>query len=240
MNLAELVSEKPTRRKVLEMFSIASLGAFCPLIALAEERTTLQDPILINDKRKTLTCVYANFHYGIDTWKLLEPQAVIVHATNTATYSAAHNTFYSETLNGRKDISGAGAVNVSAHYIIDRDGKVYQQAPLDFMCRHAIGYNHVALGIENVSTPERLFTEEQVQANAWLIAKLVDDIPSVRLVFAHKDYARKPQLELVKAVGDPYYIPAKRGKQDPYENDFEKVLAALPSATKDVLAARNL
>lgn len=199
----------------------------------------MQDPIKINEKRKELTKSYSKFHYGIDSYLLDDPKAIIIHATATPTYRSAHNSFYEETLKGRQDIKIGGEVNVSAHYIIDRDGTIYQQAPLDFMCRHAIGYNYTAIGIENVSTPESLLTEQQVGSNAHLIEYLVKEKPTISIVFPHKDYGKLPQAALVKAVGNPGYIPKKNPKQDPYGNDFERIWGALKQSTKQELTSRK-
>ena len=37
-----------------------------------------------------------------------------------------------------------------AHFIVDRDGTIYQLVPLDVICRHTVGLNATALGIEHV------------------------------------------------------------------------------------------
>lgn len=39
---------------------------------------------------------------------------------------------------------------VVAHFVIDKDGTIYQQLPLDLMGRHAVGVNWCAIGIEMV------------------------------------------------------------------------------------------
>lgn len=199
----------------------------------------IQDPIVINDIRKDLTRDYSRFHYGIYDWRLINPRAIVVHSTNTDTYKQAHNMFYAETLSGRPDIQEGGRVNLSVHFIIDRDGRIYQQAPLDFMCRHAIGYNYTAIGIENVSTPSKLMTEKQIQSNARLIEKLVNDTKSISFVFPHSRYAEFPQSALMLSVGNAAYTPKTHPKIDPYGNDFDKIMAALPAAVEYELKARK-
>ena len=37
-----------------------------------------------------------------------------------------------------------------AHFIVDRDGTIHQLVRLKWMCRHTVGLNHVAFGIEHV------------------------------------------------------------------------------------------
>ena len=44
----------------------------------------------------------------------------------------------------------AGKVNVSSHYLVDRDGTIYQLQPETRFARHCIGLNHLAIGVENV------------------------------------------------------------------------------------------
>ena len=39
---------------------------------------------------------------------------------------------------------------VCAHFVIDRDGTIHQLVPLRLMCRHTVGLNHTAIGIEHV------------------------------------------------------------------------------------------
>ena len=37
-----------------------------------------------------------------------------------------------------------------AHFVIEKSGKIHQLVPLGVRCRHAIGLNHVSIGIEMV------------------------------------------------------------------------------------------
>lgn len=176
--------------------------------------------------RKKLTREYSKFHYGMDTWQLKAPQAVIIHGTDTHNYRDTKAVFDGEYLKGRSDIrkNSVDAVNVSAHFVVDRDGTIYQMAPLDFICRHAIGYNYTALGIEIVSTPEEQASNEQIRASAWLIKQLRQKFKTVAHVFPHKDYDKGPHTKLIKAKGDPAYVPSKKPKADSYGKDFEKIM----------------
>jgi beta-N-acetylhexosaminidase len=40
--------------------------------------------------------------------------------------------------------------NVCAHFVIDTDGTIYQLVPLGVRCRHTVGLNWTAIGIEHV------------------------------------------------------------------------------------------
>ena len=43
---------------------------------------------------------------------------------------------------------------VCAHYLIDRDGTIGRLVPTSIMCRHTVGLNHIAIGIEHVGTSD--------------------------------------------------------------------------------------
>ena len=47
-----------------------------------------------------------------------------------------------------------------AHYLIDRDGTIHRLVRDTLMCRHTVGLNHVAIGIEHVGT-----SDDQVLGN---------------------------------------------------------------------------
>ena len=39
---------------------------------------------------------------------------------------------------------------VCSHFVIDRDGTIYRLVPTSIMCRHTVGLNWTAIGIEHV------------------------------------------------------------------------------------------
>ena len=108
-------------------------------------------PAIVNDyvpygsARKQQMAAYCRRHYGAAqaTW-VLKPKAVVLHYTAGGSYSSAHNYFSSNAPN-LGELPG-----VCAHFIIDKNGKIYQQLPLGVRCRHTIGLNYAAVGIEFV------------------------------------------------------------------------------------------
>ena len=52
-----------------------------------------------------------------------------------------------------------------AHFVIDADGTIYQLVPLGVMCRHTVGLNWTAIGIEHVG-----MTDGQVMRNSRQMA----------------------------------------------------------------------
>ena len=96
-------------------------------------------------KRKAETASYARRHYGVATWHL-RPSMIVLHFTETTTMSAARNTF-------AQDVPNTGELpGTCAHYIVDRDGRVYAIVPVTTICRHTIGLNDKAIGIEMVQS----------------------------------------------------------------------------------------
>lgn len=194
----------------------------------------IKNYIPFTENRKELTKAYCNLHYGMPIWQLKDPKAIVIHSTHTDTYRQVYNTFDCDTIR-RRSIRKAGKVNVGAHFVIDRDGTIYQLFPLDVILRHAIGYNYCALGIENVAkqnTATNDLTPEQIEANADLIEHLVQQYSSIIFVFGHKEYAQEPQSCLVKAVGDPSYTPKKHRRQDPFgKHDMKRAMAVRPGIT---------
>ena len=39
--------------------------------------------------------------------------------------------------------------------MIDKDGTIYQLVPITIMCRHTVGLNYTAIGIEHVGTSDQ-------------------------------------------------------------------------------------
>ena len=75
----------------------------------------------------------------------------------------------------------AGVLNVSIHYLVDRNGKVFQLMPDTLMARHCIGLNYSSIGVENVGGENSIdnMTDEQIEANILLVKYLKEKYPSI-------------------------------------------------------------
>jgi len=122
-------------------------------------------------RRVRQTAAYSKRHYGERTFELLDPQVVVEHYTAGTSFHSAWNHF---AANGAHLGEKPG---VCAHFLIDTDGTIYQLVNLRLRCRHAIGMNWTAIGIEHVGT-----SADQVLGNAdvmrasrrltvWLMAR---------------------------------------------------------------------
>src|SRR3954471_15809052 len=127
---------------------LAALALLCAPAAEASvpKPTIVQKPIPFSAKRKRETAAYANRHYGIDSYRLKDPHVIVEHVTVTSTFSAVFNTFAPD----RADVELHELPGLCSHFVIDRDGTIYQLVPRSIMCRHTVGLNYTAFGIEHV------------------------------------------------------------------------------------------
>ena len=161
----------------------------------------------------------------------LTPKVIVLHWTGGPTASSAWNTFAAPTLAGRPELQGGGALNVGAHYLVDRDGRIERIAPEDRVVRHCIGLNHVAIGIENVGGgKEWPLTEAQVAADVALVEDIASRWPIERVI-GHSEYRSLEGTALFEEK-DPTY---RTTKPDPGPEFLTAVRARLPKALGGVL-----
>jgi hypothetical protein len=151
-------------------------------------------PIPFGAQRKAETAAYAKRHYGSSTWRLARPHVIVEHYTASESFSSAYSTFAADTPDGElHELPG-----VCAHFVIDRDGTIYQLVPLTVMCRHTVGLNYTAIGIEHVGTSdaEILGNPRQLNASlrltAWLMGRYRIEL---RNVIGHNESLTSPYHE---------------------------------------------
>jgi hypothetical protein len=142
----------------------------------------VSDLIPYGPARRAEMAAYAARHYGVRTSRL-HPKAIVLHFTASSTYESAHSLF-SEDVPNRGELPGT-----CAHYIVDQDGSVYEQVPPRVMCRHTIGLNDSAIGIEMV--------QETGPGATWADRQILDRPAQI-----------KAALLLVKWLQAVYGIPA--------------------------------
>jgi beta-N-acetylhexosaminidase len=109
---------------------------------------------------------YARRHYGLDTYRLIDPHVIVIHYTETPDLQSTYNTFAPDV----PDSELHELPNTCAHFVVDRDGTIYQLVALGIMCRHTVGLNWTAIGIEHVgsSDAEVLGDRRQIAASLAL------------------------------------------------------------------------
>jgi N-acetylmuramoyl-L-alanine amidase len=146
-------------------------------------------PIPFPDHRREQTAAYARRHYGLDTYRLQGPQAIVEHFTATESFASAWNTFASNA----PDLGELPGT--CAHFVVDSNGTMYQLVALDIMCRHASGMNWTAVGIEMVGFSDREILDRPRQMQAalsltlWLMARFGIEL---RNVIGHNENLMSP------------------------------------------------
>lgn len=190
------------------------LSTIAPITATASifDSQAIQRPIF-NPERLKLTVDYSRHHYNKATAVLNNPQMIVVHYVTIPTLQKSMDFFTPAHIDHkvRRDIAGGGEVNVSAHYLVDRDGTLYQLASEDVLCRHIIGFNHSAIGIENVGVNADDLTVAQLEANAALISRIVQRQPAIRYLLGHHEYRDRilPHYQLYREVDATYRFTDK-------------------------------
>jgi beta-N-acetylhexosaminidase len=146
-----------------------------PDVARAKEATAtavpelriVWDPIPFGARRKAEMVAYVRRHYGSfmkPTWRLVDPHVIVIHFTETPSFQATYNTFAPDI----PDPELHELPNTCAHFVIDRDGTIHQLVPLGVMCRHTVGLNWTAIGIEHVGYSDREVLDDPRQMAASL------------------------------------------------------------------------
>jgi beta-N-acetylhexosaminidase len=142
---------------------------------------------------------YARRHYGLNTYRLIDPHVIVIHYTETPDFQSTFNTFAPDV----PDPELHELPNTCAHFVIDKDGTIHQLVPVGIMCRHTVGLNWTAIGIEHVgdSDAEVLGDHAQMRASlrlaSWLrcrfhisIANVIGHNESLSSPYHHERVAR--------------------------------------------------
>jgi N-acetylmuramoyl-L-alanine amidase len=129
-----------------------------------------QHRIPFGAKRKREMRRYAIRHYGIHTYKLRNPHVIVEHFSVTPDLSSLYNTFAPDV----PDPELHELPGTCAHFGVGRGGRIIQMVSVKIMCRHTVGLNWTAIGIENVGYSDRqiLNNPDQLRASLRLTAWL--------------------------------------------------------------------
>lgn len=133
--------------RLVAAIALSLAVALQPLELSAEESRRpriVDDHISYGDARKSQMAAYSKRHYGRRNWRLRHPHVIVLHFTGGDSYSSAWNTFQANSPN-RGELPG-----VCTHYIVRKGGEIRELVRLRVRCRHAIGLNYTAIGIEMV------------------------------------------------------------------------------------------
>jgi N-acetylmuramoyl-L-alanine amidase len=148
-------------------------------------------PIPYGAERKVDMRAYARRHYGIDDYRLRKPRVIVEHYTVTDTFQPVFDTFAPNV----PDQELHELPGVCSHFVVDRDGTIYQLVRTTIMCRHTVGLNYTAIGIEHVgrSDAQVLGNPRQLAASLRLTRMLQGRYGiSTRNVIGHNESLSSP------------------------------------------------
>jgi N-acetylmuramoyl-L-alanine amidase len=175
----------------------------------------IEKPIIYNKERDSLSLEYLKIHHNIiKATPTITPKFIVLHYTAGGTIKSNFNYFNKVKIEtARKINSDQSALNVSAHYLIDRDGTIYHLVADTLFARHAIGLNYCAIGIENIGSKTEPLTNEQVIANSNLIIQLCKK-HKIEYVIGHSEYTKFKNTSYWKETNKNYITY----KEDPGTN----------------------
>jgi N-acetylmuramoyl-L-alanine amidase len=108
---------------------------------------------------------YAHLHYGLDRSLIVGPHVIVEHYTTDTSVANDWALFASN----RPDGELGGLPGDCAHFIISTTGVIYQLVPLDVMCRHTVGLNWTAIGVEHEGTSDASILSNPAELRASLL-----------------------------------------------------------------------
>lgn len=102
-------------------------------------------PIPFGQKRKHEMAAYSERHYGERTWRLRHPHVIVEHMAQSSSAAAVRNTFAGDV----PDPELHELPNVCSHFVVADSGRVFRLVNLRTRCRHTVGLNWTAIGVEH-------------------------------------------------------------------------------------------
>jgi N-acetylmuramoyl-L-alanine amidase len=191
------------------------LAALLAAVAVAPP-PIVDSPIPFGARRRQEMRAYARRHYGLDRARLRDPRVIVEHVTATSAYASAWRTFADDV----PDAELHELPGTCAHFIVDRGGTIHQLVPLRLMCRHTVGLNWTAIGIEHVglSDGEVMGRRRQLRASLrltrWLQARFGI---RTRDVIGHNESLSSPyHRERVRALRTQTHADMRRATMRRY------------------------
>ncbi len=213
------------------LFFLILIANFC--CTKAQEIKIVDRPIIFDSTRVALSLEYLEKRHGIITDSInITPKIIVIHWTAIPTLERSFAAFNQPQLHSsRTVISGASILNVSAHFLVDRDGTIYRLMPENYFGRHVIGLNYCSIGIENVANGDDLpLTEQQFVSNVQLVNYLSAKHP-IEYLIGHDQYKKFINTELWRET-DPNYLTEKQDVGETFmealHKEIEKPLKPAP------------
>jgi N-acetylmuramoyl-L-alanine amidase len=182
-------------------------------------------PIPYGAERRADMADYAQRHYGIHDWRLRNPRVIVEHYTVTSTFAPVFNLFSrNEADQELHELPG-----VCSHFVIDRDGTIYRLVKPTIMCRHTVGLNYTAIGIEHVaqSDGQVMGNRRQLAASLRLTRTLQGRYGiATRNVIGHNESLSSPfHRELVARLRTQTHADFPKSVMDGYRRRLARMPA---------------
>jgi beta-N-acetylhexosaminidase len=174
-------------------------------------------------KRKREMAAYSKDHYGQYKWRLNNPKLIVEHYAEAGSVSSIFNTFAPD----RPDVEFHQLPGVCSHFAVSATGGIYKFVPVSIRCRHVVGLNHVAIGIEHVGFSDQDILNRPAQLNAslqltqWLRCRF--GLP-VEQVIGHNESLSSPfYKELDPRFKGQTHGDWNKADMDVYRSDLRKL-----------------
>ena len=200
-------------------------GAVLALAQAVAPPREVAKPIPYGAERRADMADYAERHYGIHDFRLREPKVIVEHYTVTSSFAPVFDYFSrNEPDPELRELPG-----VCSHYVIDRDGTIYRLVPTSIMCRHTVGLNYTAIGIEHVgqSDAQVMGNRAQLAASLRLTRALQGRFGiATRNVIGHNENRSSPyHRERVARLRNQTHADFPRAVMDGYRRRLERLPA---------------
>jgi N-acetylmuramoyl-L-alanine amidase len=147
-----------------------------PAVAGSSDRSTAADSALVprphiikrlipfGPKRKRQMAAYSERHYGEHTWRLKHPHVIVEHWAEAGTAASVYNTFAPD----HPDPELHELPNVCSHFVVSGSGRIYKLVSTRIRCRHTVGLNWTAIGIEHTGFSDAKVLDNRREMHASL------------------------------------------------------------------------
>jgi N-acetylmuramoyl-L-alanine amidase len=117
----------------------------------------------MNAKRRAEMRAYSWRHYGFASARL-HPKVIVEHIAVAGSVRAVFNTFAPDV----PDRELHELPGLCAHYVVGNTGRIVELVSPRWRCRHTVGLNQVAIGIEHVGFEDGDVLHDRTQLRASL------------------------------------------------------------------------
>lgn len=132
------------------MLALAAALATLAGVAPASRPAIHQWRIPFGARREREMAAYSRRHYGRYTFRLVHPHVIVEHISVAPTARADFDIFAPDVADPElHELPG-----VCAHYVVGARGDVHLLVSTSIRCRHTVGLNWTAIGVEHVGTSD--------------------------------------------------------------------------------------